>query len=81
MTKEAIVAIIIKYVVENIGDIQPENIDINKSMADYGANSLDVIEVVSCTMRELKIRVPRDELANIQNISQLADKFLAHCPK
>lgn len=81
MTKEQIVDIIKKYVVENLGTIKAEEIDIHKSMADYGANSLDVIEVVSCTMRELKIRVPRDELGNIQNISQLADKFFEHLPK
>ncbi len=81
MTKEQIVDIIKKYVVENLGTLTADEIDIHKSMADYGANSLDVIEVISCTMRELKIRVPREQLANIENISQLADKFLEHCPK
>lgn len=81
MTKEQIVDIIKKYVVENLGTLKAEEIDIHKPMADYGANSLDVIEVVSCTMRELKIRVPREELNNIKNISELAETFLAHCAK
>jgi acyl carrier protein/polyketide biosynthesis acyl carrier protein len=50
-------------------------------MKDYGANSLDMIEVVSTSMRDLKIKVPRSELADINNIEQLANKFLEHLNK
>ncbi len=50
-------------------------------MKDYGANSLDMIEVVSTSMRDLKIKVPRSELADINNIEQLAVKFLEHLNK
>ena len=34
-------------------------------MLDLGANSLDIVEIVTNTMRELKIKIPRDELAKI----------------
>lgn len=77
MTREKIVEVISKNIVENLDDLENEVIDPSKSMADYGANSLDMIEVVSCSMRELNIKVPRAELADIENIDQLADKFLA----
>jgi acyl carrier protein/polyketide biosynthesis acyl carrier protein len=77
MTREKIVEVISRYIVENLDDLENEVIDPSKSMADYGANSLDMIEVVSCSMRELNIKVPRAELADIENINQLADKFLA----
>ena len=58
--------------------MENETIDPKKSMKDYGANSLDMIEVVSCSMRELNIKVPRAELADIETIEQLADKFMEH---
>ena len=76
MTKQEVIDVIKKNIVENLDDIKTEDIDPMKSMADYGANSLDIIEVVSCTMRELNIKIPRAELADIKNIDQLADRFV-----
>ena len=81
MTKDEIVEVIKQNIVENLDDVTAEEIEIEKSMKDYGANSLDMIEVVSCSMRELNIKIPRAELADIQNIDALADKFLEHVDK
>lgn len=79
MTKDTIVDVIKKHIVENLEDIESaDQIDVNKSMKDYGANSLDIIEIVSCAMRELEIKVPRAELAEIATIDQLADKFFEY---
>lgn len=78
MTKEEIIEVIKKNIVENLDDMENEEIDPRKSMKDYGANSLDMIEVVSCSMRELQIKVPRAELADIANIDQLAEKFFKY---
>jgi hypothetical protein len=36
-------------------------------------SSLDIVEVVSCSMRELKVRVPRSELAKLRDIGGLVD--------
>jgi acyl carrier protein len=78
MTKEEVVEVVKRNIVENLDDIDEGDIDITKSMKDYGANSLDMIEVVSCSMRELQIKIPRAELADIENIEQLTDKFLEY---
>jgi len=78
MTKEKVIEVIAENIKENLDDLENETIDPMKSMQDYGANSLDMIEVVSCSMRELNIKVPRAELADIENIDQLADKFMEH---
>ncbi len=78
MDKEHIVEVITRNLIENLDDVDPALINPEGSMRDFGANSLDIIEVVSCSMRELKIKVPRSELADIQNINQLADKFLEY---
>ncbi len=77
-TKEAVVEVILKNLRENLYDVDTETIDPKSSMKDHGANSLDVIEVVSATMRELEIRVPRSELTQIENIEQLAEKFMEY---
>jgi len=81
MNKEKIIEVIKKNIVENLDDLENQEIDPQKSMKEYGANSLDIIEVVSCSMRELNIKIPRAELAEIQNIDQLADKFVEYISK
>ena len=81
MTKEQVIEVIKKNIAANLDDIDAAAIDPQKSMKDYGANSLDMIEVVSTSMRDLKIKVPRSELADINNISQLAAKFLEYVGK
>ena len=75
MTKEQIIDVIKQNIVDNLDEVEYDEIDPQKTMKDYGANSLDMIEVVSCSMRELKIKIPRTELADIRNIDELADKF------
>jgi acyl carrier protein len=81
MKKEEVIEVVKKNIVENLDDVDANDIDITKSMKDYGANSLDMIEVVSCSMRELSIKIPRAELADIENIEQLTDKFLEYLDK
>ena len=76
MTKEEVIEVIKRNIAENLDDIEEGDIDPQKSMKEYGANSLDMIEVVSCSMRELNIKIPRSELSDIANIDQLADKFM-----
>lgn len=78
MTKEEVIEVIKRNIVENLDDVEVENIDPAKSMKEYGANSLDMIEVVSTSMRELNIKIPRSELAELGNIDELADKFMEH---
>jgi acyl carrier protein len=78
MTKDEVIQVIKENILDNLEDINESDIDPNKSMKDLGANSLDIIEVVSTSMRQLNIKIPRTELADIQTIGQLADKFLEH---
>ncbi|MGE0432499.1 MAG: phosphopantetheine-binding protein [Planctomycetota bacterium] len=75
MTRDEIMKVVIDNLKDNLEDIEDENIDPSKSMKELGANSLDIVEVVSCSMRELKIKVPRSELADISNVNELVDLF------
>jgi len=78
MKKEKIVKIIKKHIVDNVDEVDIKELDENAAMKDFGANSLDIIEVVSGSMRELKIKIPRTELADITTINDLAEKFMQH---
>jgi acyl carrier protein len=45
------------------------------SMRDFGADSLEIVEVVSRSMKELRIKVPRTELSSAKNLKDLLDLF------
>lgn len=77
MEREKILEVIVKHLTKSVSGIEGE-IDPEKKFTDYGANSLDIVEIVSGSMRELKIKIPRTELSDIKNISGLIDKFQAH---
>jgi polyketide biosynthesis acyl carrier protein len=81
MDKAHVIEVIKKNILKNLEDMKESDIDPSKSMKDFGANSLDIIEIVSCSMRELNIKIPRSELADIKNIDELADKFMQNIPK
>jgi acyl carrier protein len=72
-TKEEILGIIKKHLADNIEDMDEAAFDPAKSMKAMGANSLDIVEVVSCTMRDLKVKVPRAELAKLNNVNELVE--------
>lgn len=76
MEREVILEVIEKHLKKSVAGLT-ETIDPNKALTDYGANSLDIVEIVSGTMRELKIKIPRTELSEITNIAGLVDKFEA----
>ncbi|MBN2196439.1 MAG: acyl carrier protein [Polyangiaceae bacterium] len=75
MTREEILAVIKKHLADAVDDVDLDEIDPKKSMIDYGANSLDLVEVVSRSMRELKVKIPRAELNKLENIEGLVDLF------
>ncbi|MEM1007687.1 MAG: phosphopantetheine-binding protein [Myxococcota bacterium] len=73
MTKESILAIVKEELMDILEDVEEEQITMDKSMKDLGANSLDIVEVVSTSMRKLKVKVPRSKLNDLKNIGELVD--------
>ncbi len=74
MTQEEIFEVLKKNILDQLEDeVEEKNIDIEKSMFDLGANSLDIVEIVTNTMREIKVKIPRDELAEIQTMKGLVE--------
>jgi acyl carrier protein len=73
VSREQIFSVVKKHLMDALEGLKESDIDPTRSMKDYGANSLDMVEVVSRTMRELKIKVPRAELAKLTNLNGLID--------
>jgi acyl carrier protein len=71
--KDEIFGIVQKHLCAIVETIDPAQVAREKSMKDLGASSLDMVEVVSCSMRELKVRVPRAELSKLRDIGGLVD--------
>jgi acyl carrier protein len=73
MNREQVLATVKKYIADVAEDLDVNKIDPSMSMKDMGINSLDIVEVVSCSMRELKVKVPRSELSKLTNVNGLVD--------
>jgi len=73
MQREQIAEMVEKYMVEVVDDLDPATMDFSMSMKELGVNSLDIVEIVSCVMRDLRVKVPRVELQNLTNVNQFVD--------
>lgn len=58
-----------------IASVDGQEIAESKSMRDYGADSLEMVEVVSRSMKQLKIKIPRARLLGVGNLKELVDVF------
>ncbi len=72
-SRDDVLAVVKRHLVDTVEGIGDAQVDPAKSMKDLGANSLDIVEVVSCSMRELKVKIPRAELNKLTNINELVD--------
>ena len=73
MTKDHIYAVVKKHLMGTVDGLNDVDITVSKSMKELGATSLDIVEIVSLSMRELKVKVPRSELVKLVNIGGLVD--------
>jgi acyl carrier protein len=75
MTREAIFAVVRSNIVNIVEGVPLDAISEDVSMADLGADSLQIVEVVSRSMKQLRLKVPRTELSRARNLSDLLDLF------
>ena len=73
LEREAVLQVVLKNFRRHVEGLEGRDLDPGRSMLDLGASSLDVVEIVSDSMRELQVRVPRTELAGLKNINGLVD--------
>lgn len=73
MERKDVEAVVVRRLKRAVIHLEDMEIDTRRSMKELGANSLDIVEVVSGSMRELRIRVPRTRLETLTNIDDLVD--------
>lgn len=73
MKRDEILAVVTKHISEAMEGLNASAVDPARAMADYGLSSLDIVEVVSRSMSELKVKIPRSDLRNVQTINGLVD--------
>lgn len=77
MNREEVLNIVIKNIKLNVDGLEETEIDPEKLMAEYGTSSLDIVEIINSSLRELKIKVPRTQLADLMSINDLVDMLTA----
>jgi acyl carrier protein len=75
MTRDQIFAVVRSNIVNIVDDVSPEAITEAASLRDLGADSLQIVEVVSRSMKELKLKVPRTDLSRAADLRELLDLF------
>jgi len=75
MNRNDILEAVLRHLAANVDGVEPHAVDPGRSMADYGATSVDMFEVVVSTGRELDIRVPRTRLVRCKNLNDVVDLF------
>ena len=80
MNRDAIVAVVKENIKSTLDEVDVETLDLDRPLKEYDLNSLDVIEIISGSMRDLKIKVPREELGSVQTLNQLVDAFIRYTP-
>ncbi len=75
MTREEIFNVVKANVQTVIEGAKGQEITETNSMRDYGADSLEIVEVVSRSMKQLKIKVPRTVLSDARNLGDLVTLF------
>lgn len=75
MSRDEMFAVVKANIQEIIEGAKGAEIKETDSMRDYGADSLEIVEVVSRSMKQLKIKVPRTELSGARSLKDLLDLF------
>jgi acyl carrier protein len=75
MERQHVIDVIVKHV-KNSVETSIGNVDPTRPMTEYGVSSLDTVEITAAVMRELKVNVPRTDIARAKSLNDLADLFL-----
>lgn len=78
MSKEHVFEVVKNVVMEVLPDVKPEEISMERSLKELGANSIDRMEVVTMSMEELDLKIPLMSFAQVSNIEGLVDVLTEH---
>ncbi|MBN3526384.1 phosphopantetheine-binding protein [Paenibacillus apiarius] len=73
MTKDKIFGIIKGSIIEFLPEVSADEISMEQSLRDLGANSIDRMEIIVKSMEDLKIKIPMVQFGNLKDIQALVD--------
>jgi len=73
MSKEHVYEVVKKVIMEVLPDVKLEQISIEKKLKEYGANSIDRMEIAAMSMEQLDLKIPLMSFAQVSNIEGLVD--------
>ena len=76
MKENLILEKIKENIIKILPEIQKEEISIDHSLRDFGANSIDRVEIIMFTMEDLNLNIPRVEFGQAKNIRDIIAVFL-----
>ncbi len=64
----------IKSILDEVSSlVESSDLDINISLTDQGVDSLDLVNVYLLVEEKFEIKIPDEDIAQLQNISQIID--------
>ncbi len=76
MKRDDVLALVVKKVKETVPELRAAEIDPGKSYKDLGIKSLDLVDIATATMREVKVKIPPAQLSKVNNINGMVDLLL-----
>lgn len=80
MTREEVMAILIRHLHQEIPEFQNVDIDPDKSYQEVGLDSLILSTILSEAIKEMRIKIQRDKLGDINSLNEPAG-FIAEASK
>ncbi|BCG49553.1 acyl carrier protein, PedN homolog [Candidatus Profftella armatura (Diaphorina cf. continua)] len=78
MTKNDIFNIIKKNILDTLPKISPNIISYKKKLIDLGANSVDRIEIIIMSMKDLNIKIPLLNFSKVSTIEDLINVLISY---
>lgn len=78
MTREEILSVIRNNLYAVSPEMEAKDLEKITSIKELGLDSLEIIEIISCSMKQLQIKIPRPELMQVQNFEELLDIFVKY---
>jgi acyl carrier protein len=73
MNEDHVYEVVKKHLLLIVRGIDESQIVPSKSLRELGADSIDMVEVLSACMRDLRIKVSRTELTTSEDVQGLVD--------
>jgi len=76
MNREELLGLLVNNLKKAVPEFAAENLDTSKTYKELGVSSLELVEVVTRTTKELRLTLPFQELAKVRTTDDLADVIL-----